>query len=827
MKKTSFRFKTLLLIFFILLLLFVFRPYLFSSKVLFPSNLLMSSYAPWKFEPVPEYPNGPPNKPMGFDDIRQFFPNRKLLAESLAKGVIPLWNPYIYSGTPFMAAFDSAVWYPLSWIAALLPVIESWNFLVIIQPVLSLVFMYLFLRSMKFTPVTCAYGAFIWAFAGFMVVYWQEILVLEHSFLWLPLALYASNRMWENRNDRTGFILLIVSLASSVFGGFLQMSMYVYAVVLAWNLFLTISYRKFHLKLFSAIILSSVIACIQIIPSLEAFVMSPRGTSDGVTTFRNSLLPFWNLITLIAPDYWGNPATYNYFGGSGFYFEKMMFVGIIPLIFSFYAMAERKDKNILFWTVTAIVALSMGFVLPTSWIPNILHIPVLANSYPTRIFGIWAFAATVLSCIGVSAFIEKPDYRRLLYIVSGLTAILIAGWVVPLSAWCILHSYPAGAVWCIGKTSVLWDIVGNIPAIFQRKEFYAVVSIRNLVLPTIFVGVGWTLALVRKLPVRLTIGIIFVTALTSGLYFTQKYVQFSERRFVYPDLAVTREISSIAHFDRVWGYGDAYIEKNIPQYYSWFSTDGYGNLSPNRYAQLLATVASGGRLSGVTRRSDTDIYEASERDSMASNPYRLRMMSLLGVRYVLESKKIDFIGKKKTDERFPPSLFTSVWEDDSWRIWQFKQALPRVIFAGHVLIRNEDQQIVDALFDPAVDLGSTAVLEKDPGVVLPETPGATGSAHIISYSLNSVTIRSRSDSDGFVVLTDNYYPGWNVTVDGKHGVVERADYTFKAVFVPRGEHNIVFYYLPQSVIIGGGMSIAGIITSVIVVLFMKRKRVHS
>ena len=88
---------------------FVFRQYFFSHKTLFPSNLLMSSFSPWKYEPVPEYPNGPPNKPIGFDNIRQFYPNRKFLSEEVKKGSIPLWNPYIYSGAPFMSTFDSAV----------------------------------------------------------------------------------------------------------------------------------------------------------------------------------------------------------------------------------------------------------------------------------------------------------------------------------------------------------------------------------------------------------------------------------------------------------------------------------------------------------------------------------------------------------------------------------------------------------------------------------------------------------------------------------------------------------------------------------------------
>src|ERR1700690_3682161 len=113
MRKFIHRAKFWIALLLIAFLAILFRPVFFQQKILFPSNLLEISYAPWKYEPVPEYPNGPPNKPIGFDDIRQFFPNRQLLKDSVMKGIIPLWNPYIYSGTPFMAAFDTAVWYPL------------------------------------------------------------------------------------------------------------------------------------------------------------------------------------------------------------------------------------------------------------------------------------------------------------------------------------------------------------------------------------------------------------------------------------------------------------------------------------------------------------------------------------------------------------------------------------------------------------------------------------------------------------------------------------------------------------------------------------------
>jgi uncharacterized membrane protein YfhO len=757
---------------------------------------------------------------MGFDNIRQFFPNRKILKEEFSKFQIPLWNPYIYSGTPFMGAFDTAVWYPLSFVASLLPAIDGWNLLVVIQPVLSLLFMYLFLRSLKFDVHISAFGAFAYALSGWMIVYWQEILVLEHSFIWVPLALYASNRLWEYQKDKLGFFLLIFSLACSVFAGFLQMSIYVYICVVLWNAYRYISFghtnqrSKRILYIISGIVISLCVVAIQCIPSLEAFLLSPRGTDTAAFVFSNNLLPFQHLITLFAPDFWGNTATYSYFGGNGFYFEKMIFIGIIPLLFAVYGATQIRQHSIWFWILLAITCLSLGFALPTSWLPYYLRIPVLSNSYPTRIFGVWALSATVLACYGLQSFVQKPHWKRMICILVGLTVGLAIGWIAVASMWCVVHSYPRNIFVCQEKISVIRELF-NTPAVRKNALLYTTTSLRNLLIPTCILFFGWIT--IGTFKFSKTIGLLFVYGLTifSGIIFAGKYVYFAEQRFVYPELPVIgklRELSS--SYDRVWGYGYAFIEKNIPQYYRWFSTDGYGNLSSLRYAELLSTIVNNGKLGGAIRRSDTDIYEASEWDPFSTaNPYRLRMMSMLGVKYVLESKKGELKDKIPTEKRFSEDVFTLIWQDPAWRIWEYKQTLPRAIFADSYIVKSNNQEILDALYDPKTDLSRTVILESEPKekITLPQKSTTTSKATISNYSMNSITISSDSDVDGFVVVMDNYYPGWHANVDGKNTSIYRANYAFKAVYVPKGQHQVVLNYFPLSFLLGVVVTCIGVV----------------
>jgi hypothetical protein len=205
----------------------------------------------------------------------------------------------------------------------------------------------------------------------------------------------------------------------------------------------------------------------------------------------------------------------------------------------------------------------------------------------------------------------------------------------------------------------------------------------------------------------------------------------------------------------------------------------------------------------------------SERDPFGSaNANRLRMMSLFGVKYVLEAKKGELKDKLTKEVRFPPSEFILMWEDTSWRIWKYTGALPRAVFATTYLVRKDAQQIVDTLYDPSVNLATTVVLEQEPKMVPFSNTGtspSTASATITSYGLNTVTIFTSSPADGLVVLSDTYYPGWNAAVDGKPANVYRADFTIRAVAVPKGTHTVIFTYKPVTFTAGIVLTLIGIL----------------
>ena len=57
-------------------------------------------------------------------------------------------------------------------------------------------------------------------------------------------------------------------------------------------------------------------------------------------------------------------------------------------------------------------------------------------------------------------------------------------------------------------------------------------------------------------------------------------------------------------------------------------------------------------------------------------------------------------------------------------------------------------------------------------------------------------------TEGWLVLLDNYFPGWQALIDGTPAKIYRANFTFRAVRVSEGRHQVEFFYRPMSFALG-------------------------
>jgi len=117
-------------------------------------------------------------------------------------------------------------------------------------------------------------------------------------------------------------------------------------------------------------------------------------------------------------------------------------------------------------------------------------------------------------------------------------------------------------------------------------------------------------------------------------------------------------------------------------------------------------------------------------------------------------------------------------------------------------------------------------------VILAEGKKMAGSggaaAEIVSYEAEKVEVEASLDAPGYLVLTDAYYPGWTVEVDGRPAPLLRADLYFRAVFLDAGDHHVTFRFQPAAARWGLATSLVaglGLMLGVAVAVFhIGRKR---
>lgn len=155
-----------------------------------PSDTIVGLYYPYRDFYAKDYPRGIPFSNFQITDpVRQQYVWKNLTLDAEKKFELPLWNPYTFSGTPLLANFQSGAFYPFNIVHFFLPFSLSWSILILIQPVLAALFLFLFLRNLNIGKLAAYIGAITFAFCGFSIS-WLEWGNILSTGLWLPLILF-------------------------------------------------------------------------------------------------------------------------------------------------------------------------------------------------------------------------------------------------------------------------------------------------------------------------------------------------------------------------------------------------------------------------------------------------------------------------------------------------------------------------------------------------------------------------------------------------------------------------------------------------------------
>ncbi|MBI5788918.1 MAG: YfhO family protein [Candidatus Schekmanbacteria bacterium] len=117
----------------------------------------------------------------------------------------------------------------------------------------------------------------------------------------------------------------------------------------------------------------------------------------------------------------------------------------------------------------------------------------------------------------------------------------------------------------------------------------------------------------------------------------------------------------------------------------------------------------------------------------------------------------------------------------------------------------DEEQIKKTVFFTKADAAqirqkypATVISEANPDSAQQPTGNSRASIKVMDFDVNSLSLKVKAPSDGFIYYSDIYYKGWKAYLDQAETSVYRTNLAFKSAFVPKGEHTLKFEYSPAS-----------------------------
>lgn len=173
------------------------------------------------------------------------------------------------------------------------------------------------------------------------------------------------------------------------------------------------------------------------------------------------------------------------------------------------------------------------------------------------------------------------------------------------------------------------------------------------------------------------------------------------------------------------------------------------------------------------------------------------------------------VGKVGLQRRF--NLLAETRE--GMRVYANAGAVPDAYVVCDPVYVTSGEQALDEISKSTFD-GVAKVVIEGSGSSAKSSKSGTGKATVRRHP-QKVSISAQSDSPGFLVLTDIFYPGWKATIDRAPVEILRANYAFRAIPLPAGEHSVEFHYQPYAFYVGAVLSAIGL--AVTVLLLVKRR----
>ncbi len=824
-----------------------FWPVIFGGKTLLPTDNLFT-FEPWRSF-ADDFGVSVPHNELLSDLILENYAWKRFIVQSIEARQIPLWNPYLFAGLPFLAAGQHSALYPFSILFYVLPIASAYGYFTVLQLFLAGLFAFIYARVIGLGRLGAAVTAITYMFSAFMVVSVVFTMIIAAA-AWLPLLLAMIELIIQKAEGRASpptlggieggysppllyVVCGAVALGFQLLAGHIEISYYVllimafYAVIRLVRISESAHQRigKVGRALFwlmVMVVLGLGLGAVQLIPLYELVSSSFRQSSASYQQVVGWAYPLRRFIAFLVPDFFGNPSHHNYFDvfsrqavnvtrdyygnpintiywGIKNYVEGGSYVGILPLLLALLAVFRRRNKYV--WIFAILAAISLAFVFGTPLYALLFYLlPGIKQLHsPFRWIFPYTLSLAVLAGIGANhkfairnsqfAIIRKLGRLALLAGLGLMAALglslLFPDIVVPLAERVMLSLAKAPEAFADGR-------------MFYSYEF------RNLLIFGLFLASSGAVLLLARRSVRLPqalggyevwkplallilIGDVFVFGHGFNPATDPALLDFKP-----PVVEFLQQDKSLYRITTYNAPGEKTFNANVGMFYEISDVRGYDSIIPRQYTDYMGLIYAQSELQ-YNRIAPiyTDTWQALD------SP----LLDLLNVKYVLTTQEIE------------NSKYTLVY-DEELRVYRNEGVMPRAFslpasctivtdnVANALQTHDPRQHVILEVGSWRLEVGSQQSEDLATCDLRPAT--------VTFYTPNEVLIDVELEEPGLLVLADSYFSGWKAfrrplgagEDEEKELEIYRADGNFRAVSVPAGQWTVRFKYTPMSVKLG-------------------------
>ena len=716
----------------------------------------------------------------GSDFVLQFYPWKTFIYDYVrTHNSLPFWNPYLFSGTPFIANIQASMFYPLGFLFYVMPTQYAYGYTIIMHCFLGSMFMYLFIRSFSISKAGAFLAAIVFTYNGFFMAHlYAGHLTFVQSYIWIPLIFCFAYRFLKTTHFKWP-LFAGLSLGIQILGGFPQIAFYTILGILAFGVFhIGISLKVRHVKnviriglgLVIVVCIGFALAAIQLLPTLEFTRLSGRagGVSYWFATF-DSLHPKMFLAFLL-PDIFGNVVDKTYWLSpkDWHFWETCGYVGILPLCLIFVSAPNRSSLRNIRYFFAALIALALFLALGkyNPLYPLVYKLPGFHSfRIPAQILFLYVFGVAVLS--GIALQYTEDDSLKL---TKSLRIFLMLGGLAFLFLIMTIHFFPYDFFSHLFKTFAEEPID---PAYVERIPEKISFSVNRSAL--LFLTAGVVLILFHNKKISRTLFKVTVLAMVMtdlGLYSLQfikphKFNTSKEKQSLVNQLRCDSEPGRILTSKSGFLPNDGLL-------YHFPSIDGYDPLILNRYILYL-------------QASQQLAPEKHVLTTSFVNDHSHKFLKMLNLKYVVRDKGIAAV--------------------DTF--------VPRAIIVNRTVVKPAEE-ILDFMIGDNFDALKMVVLEPESRPFMVQENNRKdieGSCFITHYDNESIRIETSANQACYLVLSEIFYPGWEATVDGKKAPILCGNYLFRVIPLEQGKHDVELRFVSWPFRVGAIISLLTLICS--------------